>query len=72
VTFGAISGRALLMLGLVVCALGLVFGIVIYSQLKNLPVHASMLEIAELIYERARPISSPRAASCSCWRRSSA
>jgi len=54
VTFGAISGRALLMLGLVVCALGLVFGIVIYSQLKNLPVHASMLEIAELIYETCK------------------
>ena len=54
VTFGAISGRALLMLGLVVCALGLVFGIVIYGQLKNLPVHDSMREIAELIYETCK------------------
>ena len=51
VTFGAVSGRALLMWGLVVCALGLVFGMVIFRQLKNLPVHASMREISELIYE---------------------
>src|SRR6267143_5765318 len=54
VTFGAISGRALLMLGLVVCALGLGFGMVIYGQLKNLPVHASMREISELIYETCK------------------
>ncbi len=54
VAFGAISGRALLMWGLVVCALGLVFGMVIFSQLKNLPVHASMREISELIYETCK------------------
>ena len=45
-----INGHALLMCGLVVCALGLVFGMVIYSQLKNMPVHRSMLEVSELIY----------------------
>ncbi len=54
VTFGAVSGRALLMWGLVVCALGLVFGMVIFSQLKHLPVHASMREISELIYETCK------------------
>jgi len=54
VTFGGISGRALLAWGLVVCALGLVFGIVIYGQLKNLPVHTSMREISELIYETCK------------------
>jgi K(+)-stimulated pyrophosphate-energized sodium pump len=54
VTFGAVSGRALLMWGLVVCALGLVFGMVIFSQLKRLPVHASMREISELIYETCK------------------
>src|SRR6266513_2269196 len=54
VTFGGISGRALLAWGLVVCARGLVFGIVIYGQLKNLPVHASMREISELIYETCK------------------
>jgi K(+)-stimulated pyrophosphate-energized sodium pump len=48
------SGRSLLMLGLGVCVLGLVFGLVIYSQLKNLPVHESMREISELIYETCK------------------
>jgi K(+)-stimulated pyrophosphate-energized sodium pump len=42
------------MLGLGVCVLGLVFGLVIYTQLKNLPVHSSMLEISELIYETCK------------------
>jgi K(+)-stimulated pyrophosphate-energized sodium pump len=48
------SGRVLLMLGLGVCVLGLIFGLVIYGQLKNLPVHASMREISELIYETCK------------------
>jgi K(+)-stimulated pyrophosphate-energized sodium pump len=54
VTFGGVSSRALLMWGLVVCALGLVFGTVIFSQLKNLPVHGSMRAISELIYETCK------------------
>ncbi|MBX3469735.1 MAG: sodium-translocating pyrophosphatase [Planctomycetes bacterium] len=49
-----LNGRTLLMLGLGVCALGLIFGIVIYGQLKNLPVHKSMLEVSELIYETCK------------------
>src|SRR5437867_10091382 len=54
VTFGGVGGRALLMWGLLVCVMGLVFGMVIFSQLKNLPVHASMREISELIYETCK------------------
>src|SRR5437773_10545843 len=54
VTFQGINGRSLLMSGLVVCALGLVFGLVTFSQLKNLPVHSSMLEVSELIYETCK------------------
>ncbi len=52
--FGDTSGRALLLGGLVVCALGLLFGLAIYTQLKNLPVHRSMREISELIYETCK------------------
>jgi K(+)-stimulated pyrophosphate-energized sodium pump len=52
--FGGIGGRTLLMSGLLVAALGLVFGLVIYNQLKNLPVHSSMREISELIYETCK------------------
>src|SRR5437660_979960 len=51
---GGIGGRTLLTFGLGVCVLGLVFGLVIFSQLKNLPVHESMREISELIYETCK------------------
>ena len=51
---GGIHGRSLLMGGLAVCALGLLFGLVMYSQLKRLPVHESMREISELIYETCK------------------
>jgi K(+)-stimulated pyrophosphate-energized sodium pump len=53
-SFVGINGRTLLMGGLVICVLGLVFGLVIYTQLKALPVHQSMLEISELIYETCK------------------
>src|SRR5688572_20249785 len=52
--FGDVSGRTLLMWGLAVCALGLLFGLVIYGRLKRLPVHTSMREISELIYETCK------------------
>ena len=42
VTFLGMTGRALLMLGLIVCALGLVFGLVMYGKLHNLPVHPAL------------------------------
>src|SRR6266480_2973187 len=51
---GGIHGRSLLMGGLLVCALGLLFGLVMYSQLKRMPVHQSMREISELIYETCK------------------
>ncbi len=54
VQFIGMSGRTLLFLGLIVCALGLVFGLVIFNQLKNMAVHKSMLEISELIYETCK------------------
>src|SRR5881409_2237628 len=54
VTVGGMNGRNLLLFGLVVCALGLLFGIVIFKQLQGLPVHASMKEISELIYETCK------------------
>src|SRR3954452_12919229 len=51
---GGIGGRTLLMFGLIVCALGLAFGLAMFMHLKNLPVHSSMLEISELIYETCK------------------
>jgi K(+)-stimulated pyrophosphate-energized sodium pump len=54
VSFGGTNGRTLLQWGLLVCVLGLAFGMVIFRQLKVLPVHQSMLEISELIYETCK------------------
>ena len=52
--FMGINGRTLLMGGLVVCVFGLAFGLVIFTRLKNMPVHRSMLEVSELIYETCK------------------
>ena len=55
VTFmGGTNGRSLLMVGILVSLLGMIFGLRIYSQLKRLAVHKSMLEISELIYETCK------------------
>ncbi|HLM48686.1 MAG TPA: sodium/proton-translocating pyrophosphatase, partial [Myxococcaceae bacterium] len=51
---GGLDGRSLLMAGIAVCIFGLVFGFMQYSALRNLPVHRSMLEISELIYETCK------------------
>src|SRR3954468_8022352 len=53
-TFLGMNGRSLLMSGLVVCLLGLAFGMLIYQQLKAMPVHRSMRDISELIYETCK------------------
>jgi K(+)-stimulated pyrophosphate-energized sodium pump len=54
VNFLGLNGHALLMIGLLFCVGGLLFGLAIYVQLKNLPVHRSMREISELIYETCK------------------
>ena len=54
VNFLGINGHALLMIGLLFCLGGLLFGLAIYVQLKNLPVHRSMRDISELIYETCK------------------
>jgi K(+)-stimulated pyrophosphate-energized sodium pump len=55
VTFlGGISGSSLLMVGLLVSALGLIFGLLIFMRLRSMPVHRSMREVSELIYETCK------------------
>jgi len=54
VQFLGIDGHKLLLFGLLFCVLGLAFGLLIYSRLKNLPVHKSMRDISELIYETCK------------------
>jgi K(+)-stimulated pyrophosphate-energized sodium pump len=50
VHFLGTTGWNILALGLVVSAIGLLFGLVKYQKLKNLPAHKAMIEISELIY----------------------
>ena len=51
---GGINGHSLLLFGLLVCAAGMAFGILAYARIRNLPVHQSMAEISELIYETCK------------------
>src|SRR6201982_1781446 len=51
---GGIDGHKLLLIGILFCVFGLLFGLVIFTKLKNLPVHRAMLEISELIYETCK------------------
>src|SRR6266851_1243496 len=51
---GGIGGHTLLMAGLVVSALGFLFGLAIFVRLRNMPVHQSMREVSELIYETCK------------------
>src|SRR4051794_11434786 len=55
ITFlGGFTGSTLLMIGLGVSALGLIFGLMIFMRLRNMPVHSSMREVSELIYETCK------------------
>jgi len=54
VSFLGVNGHSLLMIGLLFCVFGLGFGMFIFMRLKNLPVHRSMREISELIYETCK------------------
>jgi K(+)-stimulated pyrophosphate-energized sodium pump len=52
--FLGMDGHKLLLFGIVICVFGLLFGLAIYSRLKNLPVHKCMLSVSELIYETCK------------------
>jgi K(+)-stimulated pyrophosphate-energized sodium pump len=52
--FLGLTGHQILLSGLFVCVLGLLFGFWTYTAVKNLPVHRSMAEISDLIYETCK------------------
>ncbi|MSR22668.1 MAG: sodium-translocating pyrophosphatase [Gemmatimonadetes bacterium] len=54
VSVGGLNGRTLLMLGLLVCGAGLAFSLQIFRHLRALPVHSSMRDVSELIYETCK------------------
>ncbi len=54
VSFLGVNARTLLMGGIGVCVLGLLFGVLTFNRLRRLPVHGSMREVSELIYETCK------------------
>ena len=54
VSFLGMDGHSLLLIGILFCIFGLLFALVQYMQLKNLPVHRAMREMSELIYETCK------------------
>ena len=51
---GGISGLTLMYLGIVMCAVGAVFGLAQYWRTKNLPVHESMSRVSQTIWETCK------------------
>ncbi len=54
VRFLGMNGHHLLMYGLLFCVFGLLFGLAMYSRIRNLPVHRSMGEISSIIWETCK------------------
>src|SRR5690242_1919121 len=54
VQFLGTNGHNLLLWGILICVLGLLFGLTMYVRLKNMPVHRSMRDVSELIYETCK------------------
>jgi K(+)-stimulated pyrophosphate-energized sodium pump len=50
----AVAGHTLLLVGLGVCALGMLFGFMMYSQVKGLPAHKSMTDVSNIIWETCK------------------
>jgi K(+)-stimulated pyrophosphate-energized sodium pump len=51
---GALSGAFILNAGLIICAIGMIFGIIQYVQTKNLPAHKAMLDVSQTIWETCK------------------
>src|SRR5579864_2891022 len=51
---GGVSGIALMYFGIVMCAIGAIFGLVQYKQTKALPVHESMGNVSNTIWETCK------------------
>ena len=51
---GGVSGYALMYFGILMCAVGAAFGLFQYWQTKSLPVHKSMAEVSQTIWETCK------------------
>ncbi len=53
-SLGGITGTEILSWGILVCVIGMIFGLVEFLKIKKLPVHSSMLEVSETIYQTCK------------------
>jgi K(+)-stimulated pyrophosphate-energized sodium pump len=51
---GGVSGEMLMYAGIVLCAIGAIFGLIQYTQTKALPVHSSMGNVSNTIWETCK------------------
>jgi len=51
---GKLTGMMILNIGLVICVIGMIFGVIQYKQTKNLPAHKSMLDVSQTIWETCK------------------
>ena len=49
-----VTGFQLMSLGIVICAIGAIFGLVQYRQTRALPVHKSMADVSQIIWETCK------------------
>ena len=53
-SLGGVSGMTLMYLGILICGIGVVFGLVQYQQTKALPVHECMASVSNSIWETCK------------------
>jgi len=51
---GKLTGMMILNIGLAICVIGMIFGVIQYKQTKNLPAHKSMLDVSQTIWETCK------------------
>jgi len=51
---GSLSGLTILNAGLIICLIGIIFGVIQYIQTKNLPAHQAMLDVSQTIWETCK------------------
>jgi K(+)-stimulated pyrophosphate-energized sodium pump len=51
---GALKGLTILNIGLFICLIGMIFGVLQYVQTKNLPAHKAMLDVSQTIWETCK------------------
>src|SRR5271157_2863713 len=51
---GSLSGISIMYFGLLICVIGLIFGLIQSNQTKNLPAHKSMLDVSDIIWETCK------------------